>query len=66
MNLDPEFQQVVENARAFAGERGELRDGPWTGPREPLPEEARAALRDCVDSGDYDRAVAEDPDLQTQ
>lgn len=70
MKLDPEFQLVVDRARKLARERGELRDGPWTGTIEPLPEAAKAALRDWVDSGDYDRAVAEivanDPDLQTQ
>jgi hypothetical protein len=60
---------VVDRARKLARERGQLRDGPWTRTREPLPEEAKAALRDWVDSGDYDRAVAavvaDDPDLQT-
>lgn len=70
VKLDPELQAVVERAREMARERGELRDAPWTPPSDPLPAEAREALRDWVDSGDYDRAVAElladDPDLATQ
>lgn len=70
LNLDPDLQAAVERARELARERGELRDGPWSPPSEPLPESARDALRDWVSSGDYDRAVAEvvagDPDVQTQ
>lgn len=70
MKLDPELQAVVERARALARERGELRDGPGAPPSEGLSPAARAAVADWVDSGDYDRAVAEivadDPDLQTQ
>jgi hypothetical protein len=70
LTLDPEFQAVVERARQQARERGDLRDGPWTGVTKPLPAETKAALRAWVDSGAYDRAVAEivadDPDLQTQ
>lgn len=70
LNLDPELQAAVERARVQARERGELRDGPWAPPSEPLVESARDALRDWVSSGDYDRAVAEvvagDPDVQTQ
>lgn len=67
--LEPEFEAVVERARQVARKNGELRDEPWAPPSEPLPDAAKAALRDWVDSGDYDRAVAEivanDPDLQT-
>lgn len=67
--LDPEFEAVVERARRMARENGDLRDEPWAPSNDPLPDAARAALRDWVDSGDYDRAVAEivanDPDLQT-
>lgn len=66
--LDPEFRAVVEQARRLARESGELRDEPWAPPRDPLPAAARVAIRDWVDSGDYDRAVtevvADDPDLQ--
>lgn len=68
--LDPELQAIVERARVLGRERGELRDGPWTGSDEPLPDGLKAAVRDWLDSGDYDRIVAElvadDPDLQTQ
>lgn len=70
MKLDPELQAVVERARVLARERGELRDGPGASPSEGLSPAVRAAVADWVDSGDYDRAVAElvadDPDLQTQ
>ncbi|HXH59106.1 hypothetical protein [Iamia sp.] len=70
LKLDPELQAVVERARELARERGELLDGPWAPPTDPLPEAAREALRDWVASGDYDRTVAEivanDPDMQTQ
>jgi hypothetical protein len=70
LKLDPGLQAVVERARELARERGELLDRPWTPPADPLPEAAREALRDWVDSGDYDRAVAEivadDPDMQAQ
>ena len=70
MKLDPEFQALVERARAEARESGELPDVPWSASEDPLPAEARAALIDWVDSGDYDRAVAEivadDPDLATE
>lgn len=69
LTLDPEFQSVVNRARRLARDRGELRDGPWVGPSDPLPADAKAALRDWVESGDYDRAVAEivagDHDLQS-
>ena len=68
--FDPELQAIVERARVLARERGELRDGPWTGPDEPLPDGVKPVLRDWIDSGGYDRAVAEitadDPDIQTQ
>jgi hypothetical protein len=54
----------------LARQRGELLDGPGTPPSEGLSPAIRAAVADWVDSGDYDRAVAEivadDPDLQTQ
>lgn len=70
LNVDPEFQAAVERAREQPRERGELRDGPWAPPSDPLPESARDAPRDWVSSGDYDRVVAEvvagDPDMQTQ
>lgn len=70
MKLDPELQAVVERARVLARERGELRDGPGAPPSDGLSPAVRAAVADWVDSGDYDRAVAEivadDPDLQTQ
>lgn len=70
LNLDPELLAIVERARELTRERGELLDGPWAPPGDPLPEAAREALRDWLASGDYDRAVAEivadDPDLQTQ
>lgn len=70
MKLDPEFQALVERARAEARESGELRDAPRPTSGEPLSAEARAALIDWVESGDYDRAVAEivadDPDLATE
>lgn len=70
MNLDPEFQALVERARAEARANGELRDGPRSIDDPPLPPEARAALLDWVRSGDYDRAVheivADDPDLATE
>jgi hypothetical protein len=70
LNLDPEFQAVVDRVRGLALQRGELLDGPGTPPSEGLSSAARAALADWVDSGDYDRAVAEivadDPDIQTQ
>jgi hypothetical protein len=70
LRIDPELQAIVERAREQARRHGELRDEPWTPPRDPLPAEAQAALKDWVASGDYDRAVAEivadDPDLDTQ
>jgi len=70
LNLDPELQSVVDRARVLARERGELLDGPGTPPSDGLSPAIRAAVADWLDSGDYDRAVAEivadDPDLQTQ
>ncbi len=70
MNLGPELQALVDRLRAEARERGELPGRPWSASVDPLPPEARAALKDWVSSGDYDRAVAElvadDPDLATQ
>jgi len=67
---DPELQAVVERARAQAREQGELLDGLGAPPSEGLSPAIRAAVADWVDSGDYDRAVAEivadDPDLQTR
>ncbi len=70
MKLDPELQPVVERARQVACQRGELRDGPGTPPSTGLSPAVRAAVADWVDSGDYDRAVAElvdgDPDLESQ
>jgi len=69
LTLDPEFQAVVDRARKLARERGEILDGPGTPPSEGISPAIRAAIADWVDSGDYDRAVAEvvadDPDLQT-
>ena len=70
VKLDPELQAVVELARVLARERGELLDGPGTPPSEGLSPGIRAAVASWLDSGDYDRIVAEivadDPDLQTQ
>jgi hypothetical protein len=70
LKLDPELQAAVERARRAARERGELLDGPAPAPSEGLSPAARAALAGWVDSGDYDRSVAEivsdDPDLQSQ
>lgn len=72
MNLGPELQPVVERARERARASGELLDGPGTPPPSDglSPPEARAVLKDWVDSGDYNRAVAEiaadDPEFRTQ
>jgi hypothetical protein len=70
MRLDPELQAAVERARDAARERGELLDGPAPAPSEGLSSQARAALAGWVDSGDYDRSVAEivsdDPGLQSR
>ncbi len=69
MKFDPEFQAVVDRARQLARGRGEILDGPGTPPSEGISPAVRAAVADWMDSGDYDRAVAEivadDPDLQT-
>lgn len=69
MTFDPEFQAVVDRARKLARDRGEILDGPGPPPSEGISPAIRAAIADWVDSGDYDRAVAElvadDPDLQT-
>jgi len=68
--LGPDLQAVVERARAQAREHGELLGGPGVPPSEGLSPAIRAAVADWLDSGDYDRVVAEivadDPDLQTQ
>lgn len=70
MNLPPELQALVERLRAEAREHGELPSGPRSTGVVPFPPEAAAILKDWVDSGDYDRAVAElvadDPDMRTQ
>lgn len=70
LELDPELQAVVSRARELARESGELLDGPGAPPSEGISPAVRAAVADWVDSGDYDRAVAElvadDPDLQTR
>lgn len=70
LKLDWELRSVVDRARELARERGELLDGPGAPLSEDLSPAIRAAVIDWVDSGDYDRAVAEivadDPDLQTQ
>ena len=71
MNLGTELQAVVELARARARASGELLDGPVARlPPDELSPPVRAAIADWVDSGDYDRAVAElvadDPQMRTQ
>ena len=71
MNLGPDLQAVVELARESARASGELLDGPGTPPpSDGLSAAVRAGVADWVDSGDYDRAVAEivagDPDLESQ
>lgn len=70
LELDPELQAVVARARELARKSGELLDGPGAPSSDGISPAVRAAVADWVDSGDYDRAVAElvadDPDLQTQ
>ena len=70
MKLDPEPQALVERARAEACEQGKLHDTPGAASDDPLSAEERAALIDWVESGDYDRAIAEfvadDPGLTSQ
>ncbi len=70
MNLSPELQALVERLRAESREHGELPSGPPPAGLVLFPPEAAAILKDWVDSGDYDRAVAElvadDPDMRTQ
>lgn len=70
MNLGPELEALVDRLRAEAREQGEIPSTPRSASLDPLPPEARAVLIDWVESGDYDRAVAEivagDPDLALQ
>ncbi|MCU1498631.1 MAG: hypothetical protein JWM47_2584 [Acidimicrobiales bacterium] len=70
VHLDPEFERIVERARAMAIADGEILTEPSYLPPSTLSPEARAALDDWVTSGDFDRAIAEitadDPDIATQ
>ncbi len=68
--LDPELAKVVERARRSAAAAGEL-IAPRVGPlASPLPPEAQRVLREWLDDGGYDAAiaeiVAEDPELANQ
>jgi hypothetical protein len=67
--LSPELRVAVERAREGARTAGELLEPPTEPFRSPLLPEVQAILRDWLESGDYDRIVAElvadDPDLQT-
>lgn len=70
LRLDPELAVVVESARRRAGAAGELtppRIGPFT---SSLPPEAQRIVREWLDDGGYEAAVAEiaaeDPDLAIQ
>ena len=67
VTFSTEFQATVDRARALARESGELHDTPAGRPELGWSDEARAAVKEWLESGDYDRAVADivahDPDL---
>ena len=70
LRLDPSLNAVVARARARAAEAGELR-APRPGPlSSPLSPEEQQVVREWLDDGGYDAAVAaiaaEDPDLANQ
>ena len=66
VTFSTEFQATVDRAR----ESGELHDTPAGRCELELGDEVRAAIKDWLDSGDYDRIVAQivanDPELATE
>ena len=70
VTFSTEFQATVDRARALARESGEWHDTPAGHCELELGDEVRAAIKDWLDSGDYDRIVAQivanDPELATQ
>ena len=70
LRLDPELAEVVERARRRAATAGELTPPRVGSFKSPLPPEAERILREWLDDGGYDAAVAEiaaaDPELANQ